>query len=339
MTSEAHESRQKEEVVFARSDVVAAATKLNVQLEDLDRRLRKARLTIPPESAYEEVETAFWTFVEALRQAEFSGVNSEDIAACREIVGRWLFRARIFNRAFHKPHGYAGDFMMVEWMYDLEEDSCAQPHQPGIVNCLDRLGKTVHSIRAVWERRRHYAALLRKEYERRSGALRVLDVATGGARYLRDFLEGASSLPGLSITALDQDSAAIAYCRTRSLVEWAGRVRFIDVPIRQLSSELGSDEFDVIISAGLFDYLDDTSARDLLTVLTNCLSPDGVIAISNFHPDDPSRLVKTWLVDWPLIYRTEDDCRRLFPRGLRVSTHRSADSSLVLASGSYPGRT
>ena len=82
MIREAHEGRQKEEVELARTGTtVAAATKLNAQLEDLDRRLRKARLTIPPESAYEEVETAFWAFVEALQQAEFNGVNTEEIAA------------------------------------------------------------------------------------------------------------------------------------------------------------------------------------------------------------------------------------------------------------------
>ena len=145
----------------------------------------------------------------------------------------------------------------------------------------------------------------------------MLDVATGGARISygtswKARLRFPACRSPLSIrTARPSPTAG-----TRSLVEWAGRVRFIDAPIRQLSSKLGSDEFDVIISAGLFDYLDDTSARDLLTlVLTNRLSPEGVIAISNFHPDDPSRLVKTWLVDWPLIYRTEDDCGfQLFPR-------------------------
>ena len=231
--------------------------------------------------------------------------------------------------------------MMVEWMYDLEGDSCAQPHQPGIVNCLDRLGKTVHSIRAVWERQRHYAALLRKEYELSVwSASRARRCDRRRARVYGTSWKARLRFPGLSITTLDQDSAAIAYCaeQRRSLVEWAGRVRFIDAPIRQLSSELGSDEFDVIISAGLFDYLDDTSARDLLTVLTNCLSPDGVIAISNFHPDDPSRLVKTWLVDWP---------SSIGPRTTAVGSSRvdsgyprncSADSSLVLASGSHPGR-
>lgn len=315
----------------SRPDVIAAATELDHRLTSVDRRLRRDRVTVPPAVAHREVTTAFWALVEVLRQAEAAGVSDEEIERCRQIVGRWLFRARVFNRAYHKPHGYAGDFMMVEWMYDLETDACALPHQPALVNCLDHLGKTVNSIIAVWERRHHYAALLRQEHERRGGVLRVLDVAGGGARYIRDFLEQVIPGPGLSITVLDQDSAAIAYCRTQSLAAWPERVRLVDAPIRDLPRALGHAEFDVIISAGLFDYLDDASARGLLADLTGRLAPDGTLAISNFHPDDPSRLVKSWLVDWALVYRDEVACAGLFPDGLDPTTKRSADGSLVYA--------
>lgn len=318
------------------SAAVSAALTFHQRIASLERELRRARVTVPPEHVRREVASLFWELLAVLRTAEQEGISDEEITRCREIVGRWLFRARIFNRAYHKPHGYAGDFVMVEWMYDLESDPCALPHQPGLVNCLDDLAKTVHSIIAVWERRRHLATLLREEHAKRGGAFRVLDVAGGGARYIRDFLQDISPGPDVAVTILDQDSAAIAYCKTQSLRDWPGQVRLVDAPIRDLPRILAGDQFDVIISAGLFDYLEDADARRLLTELANRLAPGGILAFTNFHPEDPSRLVKAWLVDWPLIYRDEDAVAGLLPDGMESSTSRSANGSLVFVRAIRP---
>jgi len=225
----------------------------------------------------------------------------------------------------------AGDFMMVEWMYELENDSCADPYQPGIVNCLDGLMKTVHSVVSVWERRAWFARLLRDEHERRGGQLSVLDLAAGGARYLRDFL-GSMSFPNqVRVTVVDQDAAAVEFCRRRSLAPWSSQIRFECAPIRDFTSYVPTAPFDVILSAGLFDYLDGTTATALLRQMTGWLSPSGTLAISNFHPDDPSALVKSWLVNWPVVFREEHECAELFPRDVSVRVTRSANRALCFA--------
>jgi hypothetical protein len=161
----------------------------------------------------------------------------------------------------------------------------------------------------------------------------VLDVAGGGARYLRDFLETVTPGPDLHLTVLDQDPAAIAFCQTQSLAAWPDHVRLQSAPIRELGDFIKQGELDVVISAGLFDYLSDVTARSLLAKAAAGLAPGGTIAITNYHPADRSRLVKSWLVDWELVYRNEEQCARLFPEGFRVETTVSANGSLVLAKG------
>jgi SAM-dependent methyltransferase len=254
----------------------------------------------------------------------------------RRIVGPWLDRSRHFNRSYHKPHGYAGDYRMVEWMYDLEGDPCADPTQPAIVNCLDYVFATVHSVRGVWERRHNFARLLAEEH-RRHGRLRLLDVACGGARYTRDFLEGLPDAGDVEVTLVDQDPAALAFCRTVSLAPWADRLTTLSLPVTRLAEAVPAGAFDVVLSAGLFDYLDDGPARALLAHMAALTAPGGLTVVANFHPGDPSRAVKDWLVDWPLVFRDEAALASLFPDPARVVTDRPGGGTLVYGTARQPG--
>jgi SAM-dependent methyltransferase len=314
------------------SHLVAAAQDFSEAMAALDRRLRRIRSTVPAPADQQAAVAAFETLARALAEAEASGpVSDDDVRACRTIAGHWLFRSRIWNRAFHKPHGHAGDFMVIEWMYDLETDACATPFQPAIVNCLDHIAKVVPSTASVWERRRWFAALLERAYER-NGSLRVLDLAGGGARYLRDFLDAAPR-PGFSLTLIDQDPAAIAYCAQQSLARWRDQVDLHCTSIRDLAPVLAGKQFDLVISAGLFDYLTPPVAQPLLALAAQHLHPNGQIAICNLHKDDSSRLVKSWLVDWPLLYRDHADCVPLFPPDFVVETSVSSNRGLIYAIG------
>lgn len=233
-----------------------------------DRDLRRMGATVPSTEVKEQLAAHFWSMIASIDQfaQEYRGTPEEAAVCreCREIVGSWLFRSRYFNRSFHKPHGYAGDFHIVEWMYDLEGGSCADPTQPGIVNCLDYIFTTVHSVQSVWERRRQFAQILRRAYEENGKRLRILDVACGGSRYTADFLTAVEDAERLEITLVDQDPAAIAFCRMKSLKQWTSRLTTYCIPIRRLAETLTSGNFDVIIAAGLFDYLDETCGRGLV---------------------------------------------------------------------------
>src|SRR6185295_10061340 len=100
------------------ADLIVAAERFAASVADTNRRLIRGRgaAELQPQANL-EVSAAFATLVEAMVAADAHGpVPVETVRALREIAGRWLFRARIWNRAYYKPHGYAGDFMTVEWM-------------------------------------------------------------------------------------------------------------------------------------------------------------------------------------------------------------------------------
>ena len=175
-------------------------------------------------------------------------------ARVREQLNPWFLRSRYWNRAYVKPHGYAGDFRMLEWIYDLEHSDCADPTQPAVVNVLDRLFADLHSAHSVWRRRAWFARLVRDRVERSSRPLRVLDIACGGSRYLRDVIDDR-----LDVTFVDQDPGALAF-----VDQWlpaGARRALLCAPVRTLPERLAPGaEFDLVISTGLFDYLPDADA-------------------------------------------------------------------------------
>ena len=226
---------------------------------------------------------------------------------------------------------------MLEWMYDLEHDPCADPTKPVLVNVLDGLYASVHSVRAVWDRRGWFARLVQEHRHDRKGApLRVLDLACGGSRYLRDVMTVATG-DALAVTFVDQDPAALAFIEGWLPQANEGSHRLVCAPVRGLPELLPQNPgtkdggFDVVVSTGLFDYLTDADARALLGHMVALTRSDGVTAICNFAPDDPSRVVKDWVSDWQLVYRGADELRGLFPTDRDVATERSPDGCLVYA--------
>lgn len=318
-------------------DVRRVASALAAEIGEIDRRLRRAGQTVPAADVKQHLARRFVELFELAAEVEpETGIDRARRAECREILGRWLFRSRYFNRSYHKPHGFAGDFMIIEWIYDLETDPCADPAQPGIVNALDYVFSTFDAVVSLWQRRRWFARLLHAERERLGGRLRVLDVACGGARYIRDFLERGGDVSGVEVTLVDQDAAALAFCRTRSLAPWTAHIETRLGSVVRLDQQLRERRFDLIISAGLFDYLSEAVARNLLNNLASLLAPGGIVALSNFHISDRSRVVKDWLLDWPLIYRDDKQCAGLLPRSLAVAIERSSNGALCYATGRAP---
>jgi hypothetical protein len=306
----------------------------------IDRTARRAGRSLPTPAERREAADRFWRAVRVFATIE-QRIRPEERAICaaavHELLRPWLQRSSYWNRSITKPHGYAGDFRMLEWMYDLERDACADPTKPAVVNILDYLYSTVDSVRAVWHRRRWYARLINSLRANRDSRtpVRILDLACGGSRYLRDVILGEDAPGWMQPVFVDQDPAALAFVATWLPDHLRNGSRRICGPVQhtaRLLAERGVDDgFDLVISTGLFDYLDDNAGRRLLADMCGLARPGGLVAVCNFAPEDASRIVKEWVVDWPLVYRDADAIRELAPAGQPVSLERSPDGGLVYA--------
>jgi 2-polyprenyl-3-methyl-5-hydroxy-6-metoxy-1,4-benzoquinol methylase len=107
------------------------------------------------------------------------------------------------------------------------------------------------------------------------------------------------------IVALDADALSLAEVR-----ESYGKygVETINASFRDmLSCQSNSGDFDFVYSTGLFDYLNQKSARRLVTGMFSMLRPGGVLLVANFLPAVRDIGYMETFMNWNLIYRTRSD--------------------------------
>jgi extracellular factor (EF) 3-hydroxypalmitic acid methyl ester biosynthesis protein len=69
------------------------------------------------------------------------------------------------------------------------------------------------------------------------------------------------------------------------------------------------EDFDLIYSAGLYDYLDAPTAAALTARLFEGLNPGGRLVLTNFLQGTPDLGWMESLMDWYLIYRTQAEVK------------------------------
>ena len=225
--------------------------------------------------------------------------------ACREHRLHSLFLEDPYtNRAFSKPRGYAGDAVMLDFVYGHRDarDAIAASSEIGR-GILAYTGGGSPPARAVrWRRAR--AAQEIEELASKPGIARVLAFACGHLREVE--LLHPELRRRVRITAADMDDKSLEVVANEY-----GRDHSIDcrrISVRDLLTNKHGFEhgFDLIYTLGLFDYLSDAWAERLVPVFWSLLSPEGKMIIANFTPKTEGAAYMEAVMDWWLHYRTVD---------------------------------
>jgi len=209
-------------------------------------------------------------------------------------------------RAFSKPRGYAGDAVMMDYIYGLGEAGQAASDATPLGRAIFSHMATRPSARAVRHRRALLAHLIDRTASR--GGSRVFALAAG---HLRE-VEMSSAVRSDAITeymAMDQDEASLAvvegdYARLG--------VRAVPGSVRQLlGRKVTPGRFDFVYAAGLFDYLGTSIATALTGRLFEMTRPGGNLLIPNFAVGGRDTGYMEAFMDWHLIYRTHADMHAL----------------------------
>jgi CRP-like cAMP-binding protein/SAM-dependent methyltransferase len=225
----------------------------------------------------------------------------------------YLMRSRFAERAYFKPKGYAGDFLMMEHIYANIPKGDGRFGEIIDTFCLQRPGS-----RAIHGRRR----LLKNELLKISGAIaekggatRIMNLACGPNRELFDFLAECQYSELIEALCVDIDSEALRYTNqhvnifphkasihlmSENVIKWS---------LGRIAHDMG--KMDIIYSAGLCDYLEIRLFRALISQCHNHLKPGGVLLLGNFtaYPDS---LFLDKLLKWKLIYRDVEELKEIF---------------------------
>lgn len=203
------------------------------------------------------------------------------------------------HRAFSKPRGYAGDAVLLDYIYGREDDW----PRPGMSPLGERifeyttLAPAPEGVRA----RRGFMADLLDRLAVERGRPHALSIAAGHLREAELSAAVRRRKYG-RLVALDSDPKSleeVRRCYGRFGVETVtARIS------RLLTGRVDLGRFDLVYSTGLFDYLGETTAQRLVSVMFGMIRPGGRVVVANFLPGVRDVGYMEVFMDWNLVYRT-----------------------------------
>ena len=207
----------------------------------------------------------------------FGGKLSEaGIDELQQAFGTALSPQTMQGFIFTKPHGYAGDFEIIDRIYQ----SWISPN-PTLAN-WDRFFHRLAAPRAVRNRKTYFHHLLNRYATR--PAPRILKVGVGPGRSMYEWL-AANPDSQVTFDCIEIDPKAIAYASELN-GDFIDRIRFIRTNARRYKP---TERYELIWAAGIFDYFDDDRFRQMVRNLLPAVAPGGEMVIGNFVDTNPSR--------------------------------------------------
>jgi extracellular factor (EF) 3-hydroxypalmitic acid methyl ester biosynthesis protein len=226
---------------------------------------------------------------------------SQVVAAClRHPVRELLHQDPFTRRAFSKPRGYAGDAVLLDYVYGREEGWPPPEDATELGRAIFEYTTQSPACEGVRCRRGFVAEQLDRLVDEVARP-HVLSVAAGHLREAA--LSAAVKRRKLGrCVALDADARSL-----KEVERSYGRcgVEGAHATIRQLlTHKVNLGQFDFVYSTGLFDYLQQSTAQRLAWVMFQMLRPGGRLLVANFLPGIADLGYMESYMNWPLIYRT-----------------------------------
>lgn len=233
----------------------------------------------------------------------------------REQLGHLVYGAPFANRAYFKPRGYAGDYEMMNHLY--REEAVGRTL---FDKCMHKYFVDEPAGVAVKNRGTYLFNKIKKTISSKSGPVKILAVASGPALEQQLFIKNCPEFKNRDVefTCIDQDEESLKHAQLQimslnRLYDTSYNFKFSNLAIKNIILKgLPGEKYDLIYTAGLFDYFTDPVAEAAAIKLFEGLAPGGELIIGNFSKDNPSTPFMELVLDWNLIYRSVDDLKKLF---------------------------
>jgi SAM-dependent methyltransferase len=231
-------------------------------------------------------------------------IGADEIRQLMRKVARAHFVGTMQADSIFKKHGYSGDFEIIDDIYRMKIAPDAH---------LRRWDLFFHAQAApcaVRNRKAYFHRLL-EGLERRlpDRPIRVLNIASGPARDLREWYDGHPDTQ-VQVDCIELDPKAIAHA-SALCASYADRVTFHH---QNALKFVPSEKYDLIWSAGLFDYLTDRLFVRLVRSLLPFVKDGGEVVVGNFSEFNASRDYMELMGDWYLEHRSEEQLKALAER-------------------------
>jgi extracellular factor (EF) 3-hydroxypalmitic acid methyl ester biosynthesis protein len=229
-----------------------------------------------------------------------NNLAADSIICFREKIKTILNDKTLIGHGYIKPYGYPGDFTLIDKIYQF-----AINKDPRYKN-WDIFFQNQPAANAVRNRKDFFIEYCKKLALRKENA-KVLILGSGPATDVHEFLTKYVDCKSMSFDLIDFDQSAIDFSREKNKM-FNGQISYHRINALRFNSY---KLYDLIWSAGLFDYFKDKHFTFLIRKYINCMTDDGEMVISNFSTRNPTKRLMEVLSDWYLNLRTESDLFRI----------------------------
>lgn len=283
------ELQQQPTVEFERS------TDLSSFQQSLETMIRRGG---PLPQEYAQLNREIRRLADEVRLGNVAGQEVKRIV--REATENY-FRGTMQAESVLKKHGYSGDFEIIDDIYRMRISPEPQLRR------WDLFFHAQPAPCAVRNRKAYFHQLLRDVTARQPGKpLRVLNLASGPARDLREWYD-ANPESTIQVDCIELDPTAIAHA-SKVCAAYSDRITFHH---QNALKFVPVEKYDLIWSAGLFDYLTDRLFTRLVRSLMPFLREGGEVVVGNFSEFNASRDYMELMGDWYLEHRSDAKLREL----------------------------
>ena len=220
---------------------------------------------------YDQLNLCMQTIMESVRGGAFS---REQLAEFWDQAGLAFTPETMQGFVTRKPHGYAGDFEIIDRIY-THYTSSLLPH-------WDHFFHAQAAPKAVCNRKAFLLGLLEDFLS--AGGGYILNVASGPARDVLEFFQ-LHPEAAVHFDCVELDPRAIAFASQLNSA-FLERINFHHVNAFFFKTD---QRYNLVWSAGLFDYLSDKHFKKLLVRLFKLVASGGELVVGNFCISNSSR--------------------------------------------------
>jgi extracellular factor (EF) 3-hydroxypalmitic acid methyl ester biosynthesis protein len=225
-----------------------------------------------------------------------NNLNPADIDKFRQILRPVLDKNTLIGHGFEKPFGYPGDFSLINNIYYFHINENERYRK------WDIFFQNQPAAIAVRNRKEYFLNHCRQLITKNNGNIKVLILGSGPATDVNEFLSNNRDC-NINFDLIDFDQNAIDFSMNKNK-KFNGRISYNRINVLRFKPY---KMYDLIWSAGLFDYFKDKHFVFLIRKYINCLSDNGEFVISNFSTENPTRKLMEVLSDWKLNHRSGFD--------------------------------
>jgi extracellular factor (EF) 3-hydroxypalmitic acid methyl ester biosynthesis protein len=228
-----------------------------------------------------------------------TGLSEAELDEIRKAFGPALSTSESMQGfAYLKPHGYAGDFEIIDRIY------CERISTDPQLAAWDRYFHNQVAPKAVRNRKNYFHSLLTQLAAKRD-RVAVLNIASGPGRCMAEWLAANPEYP-ITFDCVELDSTAIGHARDLT-ARFSDRVNFTHQNALRFTP---NKTYDLVWAAGICDYFSDPIFVRLLRRLIPAVAPAGELVAGNFSDANTSRAYME-VGEWRLRHRTSEQLRKI----------------------------